>query len=121
MVRVKKNVTILINSAPLFVPHFYDLCGKCLDTELRHFFPNVPQFFPNAALHFHGRRHCNPAKGTAALYKTAHCSATIKVRHLFHQIAELFAGESGTIFVIFSSAAHAAFVAFFLTRTVYRG
>ena len=52
-VRVRKNATIckivclfLIKIVPTLMkitPHFYGLCEKWRDTELRHFLPNAPQ------------------------------------------------------------------------------
>ena len=49
------------------------------------------------ASHFHGKRHRNPAKG-AAIYKTAHCGASIKVQRFWWE-------KSGAHAAMFSSAA----------------
>ena len=66
--------------------------------------------------HFHGKRRHNRGKRRhnpclAALYKTVHCGAAIKVRHFWWE-------KSGTHAAMFSSAA-ATHVAFFLTCTVH--
>ena len=60
------------------------------DTELQRFLPN--------ALHFHGKKRRNP--WIAALYKTAHCGAAIKVRRTWR-------GKNGAHGAMFPSAAAA--------------
>ena len=153
MVRVKNNVTICKICALLFdkkscrtfmkiAPHFYGLCGKHRDTELRHFLPNVQQFLPNVPQfgkratfsgqkaphtpHFQGKRrrtrHIFRAKGAAiqglwCFTRRRTVARPSKCGAFAIKVWHFWWEKSNTNAAMFSSSA-AACVAFFLTRTI---
>ena len=103
-----------------FTPHFYGLCWKCQNTEIRRFLPNVAVI----------RRTCRifTAKGAAIWQKAKDCGVLQDgALRCSHQSAVLLPSKCGTFggrkrrdLRHFFKCYHAVFVAFFLTRTVCR-
>ena len=85
-------------------PHFYDLCGKRRDMELRRFLPKAQRFLANVPQfgeHTTFSRQKVPQSGKRRRRRGTLQDGALQYGH---QSVALLAGESGTIYAMFSSA-----------------